>query len=169
MGMDLSEEQDRPPGAPSPGGLLGNLEEIVACLALTVLVLATAWGVVTRYVTAQPAAWSSEVAAAAFCWMIFLGAAAAFKRGAHVSIDLAVTRLPAAAGRTLARLVDLVVLGFLAWIAWLAAEFTINSWGTPMPSLRWPYAFHYAGAAIGFAAMTLRHGQAALTRLRAAT
>ena len=62
-----------------PGGWLRNFEEIVACTALTVVVLSTSWGVFTRYVSAQPATWSAEIAAVGFCWAIFLGSAAAFK------------------------------------------------------------------------------------------
>ena len=43
-----------------------QFEEIVACIALAAVVLAVTWGVVTRYITAQPAAWASEVATLAF-------------------------------------------------------------------------------------------------------
>lgn len=148
-------------------GWTRNLEELVACAALVVVVLATSWGVFTRYVSAQPATWAAEIAAAGFCWAIFLGAAAVFKRSAHVSVDVAVMQLPAGVRRALMIVVDLLVLGFLAWISWLAVTFTIDSWDTPMPSLRWPYSIHYAGAALGLIAMTLRHGQSALRRHRA--
>jgi len=98
---------------------------------------------------------------------IFFGAAAVFKRSAHVSIDVAVAKMPDAARRFLMIAVDLLVLGFLGWISWLAVEFAIESWDTPMPALRWPYTIHYAGAALGIIAMTLRHGQSALRRHRA--
>ena len=162
----MSADDQQEPGAPSPGGPLGNVEEIIACVATAVVVLAVFWGVFTRYVTSQPATWAAEIAAAAFCWSIFLGAAAAFKRGLHVSIDMAVKALPRALARPLAWLVDAAILGFLAWVSWLAIEFTIDSWDTPMPSLRWPYSWHYAGTAVGLAAMTLRHGQAAFARLQ---
>lgn len=148
----------------APGGPTRNLEELVACAALLTVVLATFWGVFTRYVSAQPATWAAEIAAAGFCWAIFVGAAAVFKRGGHVSIDLAVNALPATARRAVQMLVDLVVLGFLGWVSWLAIAFTIDSWSTPMPSLRWPYSIHYAGAALGFAAMTLRHLQVLVAR-----
>ena len=39
---------------------------VVAAVALAAVVLAVSWGVITRYVTAQPAAWASEVATLAF-------------------------------------------------------------------------------------------------------
>jgi TRAP-type C4-dicarboxylate transport system permease small subunit len=151
-----------------PGGWLRNFEEIVACTALTVVVLSTSWGVFTRYVSAQPATWSAEIAAVGFCWAIFLGSAAAFKRGQHISIDMLTQALPATVRRVLGTATDLLVLGFLGWVSWLAIDFTIESWTTPMPSLRWPYSIHYSGAALGFVLMTLHHARAAWSRFGAA-
>jgi hypothetical protein len=92
-----------------PGGWLRNFEEIVACTALTVVVLSTSWGVFTRYVSAQPATWSAEIAAVGFCWAIFLGSAAAFKRGQHISIDMLTQALPATVRRVLGTATDLLV------------------------------------------------------------
>lgn len=162
-------DETRAPGGDTgmPGGWLRNFEEIIACSAMTVVVLATAWGVFTRYVSAQPATWSTEISAVGFCWAIFLGAAAAFKRGQHVSIDMLTQMLPPGVRRTIGAATDLLVLGFLGWVCWLAIDFTLESWTTPMPSLRWPYSIHYSGAALGLALMTLRHGQAAWARLTA--
>ena len=148
----------------APGGLSRNFEELVACCALVIVVLGTSWGVFTRYVSAQPATWAAEIAAAGFCWAIFVGAAAVFKRGAHVSIDIAVARLPTTPRMVIALGVDLLVLCFLVWVSWLAIVYTVDSWDSPLPSLRWPYSIHYAGAALGFVAMTLRHTQSALRR-----
>jgi TRAP-type C4-dicarboxylate transport system permease small subunit len=164
MSGDTHEE---PNEAWLQGGWLRNAEEIVACTALVVVVLATSWGVFTRYVSAQPATWSAEVAAAGFCWMIFFGAAAVTKRGPHVSIDVLVMAFPPALRHGLAKAVDALLVAFLAWLAVLAAQFTIDSWGTPMPSLRWPYSFHYAGAALGLAAMAIRQAAGAWRRLGA--
>jgi TRAP-type C4-dicarboxylate transport system permease small subunit len=148
-----------------PGGWLRNAEEMIACAALVVVVLATSWGVFTRYISAQPATWSAEIAAVGFCWAIFLGSAAAFKRGQHVSIDMLTGLFPTGLRRVVGAATDLLTFGFLGWVAWLAVDFTIESWTTPMPSLRWPYSIHYAGAALGLALMTLRHGRAAWARL----
>lgn len=151
-----------------PGGWLGNVEEIIACVALIVVVLATSWGVFTRYVSAQPATWSAEIAAAGFCWTIFFGAAAVTKRGPHVSVDVLVMAFPPGLRTALARAVDGALVVFLVLLAFLAAQFTVDSWDTPMPSLRWPYSIHYAGAALGLAAMALRQAAVAWRRLGSA-
>jgi len=150
-----------------PRAWLRQPEELIACVALTIVVLSTSWGVFTRYVSAQPATWTAEIAAVGFCWAIFMGGAAAFRRGQHISIDMLVQLLPSGPRRALAIAVDLLVLVFLMWVCWLAILFTIDSWDTPMPSLRWPYAIHYVGAVCGLAAMALRHALAARARLAA--
>lgn len=160
----MTEGVSQPGGPWLPGGWSRNLEEIVASLALVGVVLSTAWGVFTRYVTESPATWTTEIAAVAFCWMVFVGSAAAFKRGMHISIDMLVMALPRGTARAVAIAVDILILGFLVWVTWLAIEFTIESWSTPMPSLRWPYSIHYAGAAIGLLLMALRHAIAARAR-----
>jgi TRAP-type C4-dicarboxylate transport system permease small subunit len=126
------------------------------------------WTVITRYLTETPATWAGEISAMAFCWMVFIGGAACFKRGIHISIDMLVAALPAGPRAALATAVDALVAAFLLFVSVLAVDFTIESWTTPMPSLRWSYSYYYAGAALGLALMTLRHAQAALARRRAA-
>ena len=165
----MADEQGESLGAEwAPGGWTSNIEELLACIATVIVVFATSWGVFTRYVTAQSATWSAEIAAAGFCWMIFFGGAAVFKRGAHVSIDMAVAQLSPGPRKLVAIAVDLLVLAFLACVSWLAIVYSVDSWDNPMPSLRWPYTIHYAGAALGLGAMTLRHAQSALRRRHAA-
>ena len=99
---------------------LANLEETVASAALIVVVGSVCWGVLSRYVTQQPAVWSGEVAAIAFAWVIFLGAAAGFKRGLHVSIDMLVALLPAGA-RRIDLAVELLMAAFCLYMVWLGA------------------------------------------------
>ena len=74
--------------------LADQLEEVVACIALAIVVLAVSWGVITRYIIAQPAAWASELATLAFAWLIFFGATACIKYRLHPNIDMVVRRLP---------------------------------------------------------------------------
>ena len=69
-----------------------SFEEVVACIALAVVVLAVSWGVITRYIIAQPAAWASELATLAFAWLVFFGATACIKYRLHPNIDMVVRR-----------------------------------------------------------------------------
>lgn len=143
---------------------MSYFEEIVSGTALLIVIAATCWGVITRYITAQPAAWAGEVAAIAFAWLVFLGAAAGFKYGSHVTIDMLVVRLPAALRRPLIAAADALVLIFLTTVFILAIEFSINAWDDPTSVLRLPRSVTYVSVVLGSLCMFLRYAQTARRR-----
>jgi TRAP-type C4-dicarboxylate transport system permease small subunit len=65
-------------------------EEFIAGLALVMTVGSVLWGVLTRYLFPQPAAWSYEVATIGFAWLVFFGAAAGIRHRLHSDIDILV-------------------------------------------------------------------------------
>ncbi|EPX75841.1 TRAP-type C4-dicarboxylate transport system small permease component-like protein [Salipiger mucosus DSM 16094] len=138
----------------------------MAGAALVVLVATVCWGVLTRYVTATPAAWTGDISSVAFAWLIFMGGAAAFKHGMHMSIDILWVRLPAPVRRWLGAAVDALVLAFLGYVTWLGVGFCLESMDDPLPILRWPRAILYAAVVAGFACMLLRYLGIALRRFR---
>lgn len=137
--------------------LLDQFEEILAGAALIVVVLAVCWGVITRYVTAEPATWAGEVAAIAFAWLIFIGASAALKRAMHVHIDMLLILLPEAPRRAVTLAGDAIVLVFLAIGLVLAAAFSIDSWDSPTSVLRLPLSIVYGSVVVGFACLLWRY------------
>jgi len=147
-----------------PAGPLAFAEEAIAGAALVVVVLVTCWGVVTRYVTEQPATWTGEVAGIAFAWLVFLGAAAGFKYGMHVAIDMLVVALPVPLRRVLMAFVDVLVLAFLAILFVLAVQFSIDAWTDPTSVLRLPRSVTYVSVVVGSACMAVRYGQSAWRR-----
>lgn len=153
-------------GRDSAPGALPHVEEWVAGTALLVLILATCWGVFSRYITSQASAWTGEVAGIAFAWLIFVGAAAGFKYGMHVTIDALVVRLPAGLQRRVLGAIDVLVLVFLALLLVLAVEFSIDSWGDPTSVLRLPRSVTYSSVVVGSLCMLARYGRAAARRWR---
>lgn len=76
------------------------------CLGLMLVLVADVFlGVWSRYVLQATFQWYDEVARLCFVWMVFLGAAAAVRRGAHFRLHLLIDRL----GPRLRRATDLVV------------------------------------------------------------
>ena len=148
-------------GGPGP---LGYVEEAIAGFALVLVVLVTCWGVISRYVTEQPAAWAGEVAGIAFAWLVFLGAAACFKYGMHVAIDMLVLALPAPLRRFLMAVVDVLVLAFVATLFVLAIQFSIDAWTDPTSVLRLPRSVTYVSVVVGSACMAVRYAQGAWRR-----
>jgi TRAP-type transport system small permease protein len=141
-----------------------HFEEAVAGVALVVVVLSVCWGVATRYVTAQPATWSGEVAAIAFAWLVFVGAAAGFKYGMHVAIDMLVALLPVSPRRWLLAAADALVIAFLATLFILAIEFSIDAWDDPTSVLRLPRTVTYASVVVGSLCMVVRYVRVAWRR-----
>ena len=136
-----------------------QFEEAVACIALAVVVLAVSWGVVTRYILAQPAAWASEIATLAFAWLVFFGASACIKYGLHPSIDMMVRRLPQALQLAVRLLNHALLLGFFTFMAWFGTRFALDAWDAPSPVLRLPLTWLYGPVAFCFALMIVRHLQ----------
>ena len=74
--------------------LMWPLEEIIAGVSLVVVVGSVVWGLITRYICPQPAAWSYEVATIAFAYVVFFGAAAGVRYRLHSDIDVLVVMFP---------------------------------------------------------------------------
>lgn len=69
------------------------LEETIGGLALLITIGSVLWGVLTRYLFPQPAAWSYEIATIGFAWLVFFGAAAGVRYRLHSDIDVVVGSL----------------------------------------------------------------------------
>jgi TRAP-type C4-dicarboxylate transport system permease small subunit len=135
---------------------------------MVVIVAAVAWGVLTRYVTAQPAAWASEVAAIGFAWLTFFGASACVRHNAHPSIDFLVKHLPPRLQAPLRYLNDALVAAFLAYFIWLAAGFSIDALDNPTPVLRLPMTIVYGPVTVALLLMLVHHLRAAFGPSRGA-
>ena len=71
--------------------VLVRVLELLAVLAIGILVLDVVWGVVTRYVVGEQAKWTEELARFLLIWVSMLGGALAFRRREHLGIDFLVT------------------------------------------------------------------------------
>ncbi|RVT82738.1 TRAP transporter small permease subunit [Rhodobacteraceae bacterium CCMM004] len=127
-------------------------EEVLAGLSLIVVVCSVGYGIVSR-LTPYSATWTVELATLSFTWAVFFGAAAAFRRGQHVRIDVLVVRLPEGPRRIIAIAIDLLILGFLIYVLYYAALLTVSSSARPSPILRIPFTFVYGAVLISLASM----------------
>lgn len=104
--------------------LATRLVTLLACAALALAAGLACYQIFMRYVLRQPTAWSEPVLQLAIIYMVYLGLAITFRKGALVSIDLLVTF---AKGRfaTLLRFAILAailtVLGHMFWYGWAMA------------------------------------------------
>ena len=156
----MADDTER--GAPAPRGfawVIDQFEEIVASLATVVIILAVTWGVLTRYITEQPAAWAGEVATLAFAWLVFFGASACIKYHMHPSIDLLVNRFPRGLRTLVKGMNHLLMLSFCGFMVWFGTRFAIDAWESPSAVLRLPLTWLYGPVAFCFALMIVRYLQ----------
>lgn len=118
-----------------------RVEARVAAALLVLMVVLIFLGSVAR-VAGSPLNWTTDAATCFFAWACFLCADVAWRRGAMMSIDLVVARLPAPA-RKLLRLANYLIIGlFLAyvvvmglWLTWISRARSFQ--GIPEVSYSW--------------------------------
>ncbi|HEY0879842.1 MAG TPA: TRAP transporter small permease [Zeimonas sp.] len=131
-------------------GLACVLLAIVSCLGL--------YQVVARFVLEQPSVWSEEVLRRLLIWMVMLGAAAAFRRGSQISVDV-LARF--ARGRRWERwlraAIAAITLSFLAVLVWfgfdLAWRIRFQTFASLEISMAWAYLAIPVGALLSIFAV----------------
>lgn len=71
-----------------------GIDYVIAGVSLAALIVVTFAGVIFRYCLNSPLIWEEEIQLALITWAIYFGAAAAFRKGSHIAIDMIVDMLP---------------------------------------------------------------------------
>src|SRR5690349_1825118 len=149
---------DHDPGAARAGLLsLRRIDEAIAVACMLAIVFSITWGVVTRYLLPQPAAWTFEAAVIAFGWLVFFGSAACIRWRMHADVDALVAMFPPPLRRAvfifnwfLLAALFIVLAAMFAWQARLAHEIRVVS-------LDIPRSVVYAPMAVASLMMLLQH------------
>jgi TRAP-type C4-dicarboxylate transport system permease small subunit len=107
------------------GRVLAAADGVVAaltCALLAFVVGANAWEIAYRALANQSLHWLYEVNLLLANWIYFLGICLIYWRKRDIAIDFLVDRLPAGPRRIYQSLINLVVIGVLAVIAWYGTE-----------------------------------------------
>lgn len=139
----------------SPAVWLDIIENTVTGAALLVIVSAVLWGVLTRYITAQPAVWTSELSGIVFTWVVFIGALTAFRKSAHIRVPLLVDSLPTRLQKPVVLLADVLVLVFVAYTAFLSFNMMLKGATRLSPVMKIPFSLVYLAPFIAFSMMAL--------------
>jgi TRAP-type C4-dicarboxylate transport system permease small subunit len=84
-----------------------------------------------------------DIALFGFFWLVFLGAAVAFKEGIHVKVEFFVNWLPAGVRGMIITAANLIVLIFMILFTWSGVLFTINNVQQHAMQLRISMAYVY--------------------------
>ena len=109
--------------------------------------------VFTRYVLAYPWGWPEELARILFVWVALLGAALAFRRAGHFSIDALSGALPVPLRRRLAVAMRLSLLAFLLLVAYLGLQATLRVREQLTTAMEISISWGYASVPVSFACM----------------
>lgn len=136
---------------------LANLDLYLAGAILCALIAITFIGVIYRYCFGNPLTWLEEVQLACLTWIGFLAAGPAFRRGAHIAIEMVVEMFPQGVQKAIAWCVRVIVLLLLVYLTKQCVGYCqmfIQS-KRLTPVLRIPYAYVYAVPAISCVIMVI--------------
>ena len=139
--------------------LMWPLEEIVAGVSMVIVVGSVLWGVITRYIFPQPAAWSYEVATIAFAYVVFFGAAAGVRYRLHSDIDVLVAMFSDRWQRVVAIFNFWLLAAFFTFLAIFFGIHAVDAQKSLTIALNLPRSILYAPLALASAMMLLRHVQ----------
>ncbi len=106
---------------------------VVGCMAIMIAVVSVQ--VLLRYAFNSSVDWADEIARLAFIWAIFLAIPLGIRHGAHVGIELFVSRIPPPLRRGLARLMALfaaLLMAVVFYETWMVAA---ETWDEKLPTL----------------------------------
>jgi TRAP-type C4-dicarboxylate transport system permease small subunit len=134
---------------------------LAACAALALAAGLACYQIVMRYVLRLPTSWSEPVLQLAIVYMVYLGIAVTFRRGALVSIDLLQTMARGRARvalRWFILLAVLTLLGHMFWYGWaMAARAQANVHPTLGISMMWTFISIPVGAVFATIAVIAAH------------
>jgi len=96
---------------------LERVLKVFLALLMAAMVLDVTWQVITRFILGSPSAYTEELARFLLIWIGLLGAAYAYRRKAHLGLDILSQKLEgSAAGRRLEIFISLVGILFASVI-----------------------------------------------------
>ncbi|MCI1193304.1 TRAP transporter small permease [Calidifontimicrobium sp. SYSU G02091] len=122
----------------------------VSGIAIVTMAAIIPWGIFTRYVLGTGSQWPEPIAIQLMVLFTFLGAAAAYRAGAHIAVALLTERLPALWRRPLRGLVHLLMLAVAMFVVVYGARLCLSTWGQVIGQLPWlPVGLTYVPLPLG--------------------
>lgn len=120
----------------------------------------------TRYVLNDSLAWTEEVAVGTLVILVFMGAAMCIRTSRHIHVDVLYHYLPTGPARWMARLADLIRVGFFIYALGLMWRYVSLVADEPMISVNLTQGWVLYPVLIAFAAMLARSVQVAVVNWR---
>ena len=122
-------------------------------LATSIMVVSIFLQVLFRYLMGNPLFWSEEVSRYAFIWVVFIGAAIATKRGAHIGVDYFTALLSDRQRYLLGILVSILLLIFMGIVVVVSVPLIQSNMTQKSPAVRIVMGYVFLAIPVGFAMM----------------
>ena len=122
----------------------------IAGLSIAAMSLIIPWGVFARYVLGTGSHWPEPVAVLLMVTFTFIGAAAAYRAGAHIAVGMLTDRLPEQARWVCEKLVDLLMVAICLFVMVWGTKLAMETMGQTLPDLPWmPVGLTYLPLPLG--------------------
>lgn len=118
--------------------------EAALALLMAALVGMVFVAVVFRYVLHDPVTWSEEVGRFCLVWISFLGTYIAHRRAEHIAVTAIRDRFPIPAQIAIRVALSLLLIAFMAVLAWYGGQYAVRFMGMRTSLLGIPLGLVYA-------------------------
>lgn len=136
--------------------ILLNIDDVIASIALILIVAITALAVFMRYVIGEPLTWTGEANLALIVWFVFVGVASVIKRDGHIGIDYFVEKLPSGLKKIAYYFRIIINIGAFAIMLVLGFRLAMEATEKIAPILKFSYTIVDIAIPIG-AALSIIH------------
>lgn len=122
----------------------------ISGISILLMSLIIPWGVYARYVLGTGSNWPEPVAVMLMVTFTFFGAAASYRAGAHIAVQMLTDRLPQHLKRLCDKLVDLLMIGVCVFVVIWGGKLATQTMIQYIADLPWmPVGITYAPLPIG--------------------
>lgn len=147
---------------------LDKFEDLSVTVLYSLMIVIIFLQVFFRFVVKASLPWSEELARYIMAWAAFIGASIAAKEGAHIGIDVIVSRFPKGLNKytkIFAFLISALFSVLLIYLAILIIQFLMKT-GQKSPAMRIPIWIAYLSVPIGSVLMSIRFLQSAYLKFK---
>lgn len=130
--------------------ILLNLDAIITAVTLTLATIIVNLNVIMRYFFRKPLFWGEEVATGMFVWTVFVGSAYAYRKHAHLGVDILVNAMPEKVRAVIKVVMDVLELFVLAMLTYVSVSYVANTFDKLSNTLRLPSWYVSAAVPLGF-------------------
>ena len=128
---------------------IDRVAEFALFLIFLIFTLIGGMQIFNRFVLGAPLSWSEEFQKFGHIWMVFLAIPIAYRRDAHLGMDVVLKRLPAGAQRVVHLAIELMWLALAAAIGWYTLVIMAIARNQESPGLGIRMDYVYSGMVIG--------------------